>query len=44
MSRREFRFLQSEVATLEGLLANLSQDRVIERLGLNVGSTRPGSS
>jgi len=33
MSRREFRFLQSEVATLEGLLANLSQDRVIERLG-----------
>jgi hypothetical protein len=33
MSRREFGFLQSEVATLEGLLANLSQDRVIERLG-----------
>lgn len=34
MSRREFQFLQSEVATLEGLLADLSQDRVIERLGL----------
>lgn len=33
MSRREFHFLQSEVATLEGLLADLSQDRVIERLG-----------
>jgi hypothetical protein len=34
MSRRELRFLQSEVATLEGLLANLSHGRVIERLGL----------
>jgi len=33
MSRRDFHFLQSEVATLEGLLADLSQDRVIERLG-----------
>lgn len=33
MSQRELKFLQSEVATLEGLLADLSQDRVIERLG-----------
>jgi hypothetical protein len=33
MSLREHQFLQSEIATLEGLLADLSEDRVIERVG-----------
>lgn len=33
MSLREHHFLQSEIATLEGLLAGLSNERVIERLG-----------
>lgn len=33
MSLREHQFLQSEIATLEGLLADLSDERVIERLG-----------
>jgi hypothetical protein len=33
MSLREHQFLQSEIATLEGLLADLAEDRVIERAG-----------
>jgi hypothetical protein len=33
MSLREHQFLQSEIATLEGLLSGLSDERVIERLG-----------
>ena len=33
MSFREHQFLQSEIATLEGLLSDLSDERVIERLG-----------
>jgi hypothetical protein len=33
MSLREHQFLQSEIATLEGLLSDLSDERVIERLG-----------
>jgi len=34
MSAKEHDFLRSEVATLEGLLNSLSEDRVIERIGL----------
>jgi hypothetical protein len=34
MTQRELQFLQSEVATLEALLGNLPQERVIERIGL----------
>jgi hypothetical protein len=33
MSLREHQFIQSEIATLEGLLSDLSDERVIERLG-----------
>ncbi|WP_213457536.1 hypothetical protein [Thiocapsa sp.] len=33
MSTKEREFLQSEVTTLEGLLGNLSEDRIIERIG-----------